>query len=715
MTARQIDRYRLLQPIGSGGQGEVFLALDTILERRVALKFLAADEFGKAQADRTIGEARHLARLQHPNIVSLFGIAELDGRPALVMEYVEGETLAQRLARGPLAIGEACAIACQLARALDHAASHGLVHGDVSPRNIMIDREGSAKLLDFGVAQLRAAPAELATLTSGRDALSAFSGTLPYTAPERFAGDPADTCGDIYSLGAVTYEMIAGRPAFGRGDPAATIGRVLHGEPPALGSCRPETPHWLEQLVGQMMEKDPARRPGDPGSIAAALQAEGAQPPASGNVPPGIAAPMLRRGKPLAALVLLVGLALVPLPPSHLDRPQGRALWQGDTAESGFEAIGHFYRQGASEHAVSVFSSLLADRPQDAMLSAGLALALMRSYTSRETDPAVLRRAAALARQALAASPYLALSSIAAGWAAEFEGDFAQAERHYATAAALAPDHALLLEGRIRIARKRDDFAGAEQLARHAMAVHPANPVFHGYLGDLLSRQGRQEEAGRVFRAALSLDADNVAAYAGLAHVEHMQGRTGAALRTIQAGLAVHPDPSLYSNLGTYLYFEGRYELAADAFARAIDLSGNAHNFIYWANLADAWQQVPARRAQAVSAYRRAIQIVAGQLEARPGDQGLNSRLALYAAKAGDAALARRALAAASARPEVELSTIYRAVVVNELTGNRQQALVELEKAIGRGYPLEEIKGDPDLDSLRQDIRYHLLIAELGG
>ena len=245
-SGSRLGAYEIVGSLGAGGMGEVYRALDTRLHRTVAIKVLAFDVRSDPERRRRFQrEAQAVAALSHPHIGGLHDIGEHEGTDFLVLELVEGQTLAERLAEKPLTVPEALAYGEQIAQALDHAHRHAIVHRDLKPQNVMITKTG-AKLLDFGLARLAkpavdvggAGPTGAATLTAEGTLL----GTLPYMAPEQLEGREADARADIFAFGAVLYEMIAGRRAFGGTSPASIIGAVLKDEPPPLRERQSLTP-----------------------------------------------------------------------------------------------------------------------------------------------------------------------------------------------------------------------------------------------------------------------------------------------------------------------------------------------------------------------------------------------------------------------------------------------------------------------------------------
>lgn len=242
----------MVRKLGAGGMGEVYLAEDTILNRRVAIKFVieSGDAHGNA---RLVREAQAAAALDHPNVCAIYEVGEHEHQPYIAMQYVEGETLAERLTRGPLAPAEATRIATQLAAALAEAHAHGIVHRDIKPQNIMLASRGQVKVLDFGLAR-RPQPANATTLTG--TASGVIIGTLSYMSPERLRGEPVDPASDVFSFGCVVYEMLSGRHPFTRSSSAETISAILTEPAARLEPFVPE----LDRIVRRCLEKDRTRR-----------------------------------------------------------------------------------------------------------------------------------------------------------------------------------------------------------------------------------------------------------------------------------------------------------------------------------------------------------------------------------------------------------------------------------------------------------------------
>ena len=268
----RLGSYEILSGIGAGGMGEVYRARDTKLGRDVAIKVLPeAFILDPDRLARFKREAHVLAALNHPNIAGIYGFEESDGIQALALELVEGVTLADRIAQGPMPIGEALPIARQIAEALDAAHEKGIIHRDLKPANIKLRADGVVKVLDFGLAKMfsreGAIADELPTITAGGTRDGMILGTAAYMSPEQARGRSVDKRTDIWAFGCVVYELLAGRLAFAGATPSDTIAAILEHEPDwrALPGA---TPRHIRQLLRRCLEKDPKRRLRDIGDAA---------------------------------------------------------------------------------------------------------------------------------------------------------------------------------------------------------------------------------------------------------------------------------------------------------------------------------------------------------------------------------------------------------------------------------------------------------------
>jgi formylglycine-generating enzyme required for sulfatase activity/dienelactone hydrolase len=265
----KLAHYEITSHLGSGGMGDVYQARDYKLGRDVALKFLP-----ESLAHGAEREARVLASLNHPNIAAIYGIENANGKTFLVMELVSGETLAERIERGPIPIEDALRIAEQIAEALTAAHAKGVIHRDLKPANIKMTADGKVKVLDFGLARQFEAPgADSATVTIDRQSVDGkMVGTIAYMSPEQAEGRALDERSDIFALGVVLYEMLCGRSPF-KGDSAlSTLASILREAPVAPRELRPSIPPEVERIVLRCLAKQPSDRPGSAASVAHELQ-----------------------------------------------------------------------------------------------------------------------------------------------------------------------------------------------------------------------------------------------------------------------------------------------------------------------------------------------------------------------------------------------------------------------------------------------------------
>lgn len=254
----KVGPYEILAPLGAGGMGIVYRARDVRLEREVAIKFLPAHSLvDQAARGRFRKEALALAKVNHPNIASVYDIGEANGADYLVMEYIPGESLAQKLKSGALPVADAMSLASQVAAALQEAHDRGIVHRDLKPANIIVTPKGYVKVLDFGLAKLLATEEDESAPTLSKS--SGIVGTPLYMSPEQAEGRPVDSRTDLWSLGAVLYESISGQPPFD-GTPLTVLSAISKEKPKSLRELRGDTPPDAERIVSRALEKDSTKR-----------------------------------------------------------------------------------------------------------------------------------------------------------------------------------------------------------------------------------------------------------------------------------------------------------------------------------------------------------------------------------------------------------------------------------------------------------------------
>ncbi|NUO54338.1 MAG: serine/threonine protein kinase, partial [Polyangiaceae bacterium] len=342
----RIGRFTILELLGAGGMGMVYRARDAELERDVALKVLKP-ELG-LDAERTkrfLREAKAAGRLRHPNVISIFDVGIHEGAPFVVTELLEGETLRARLERGPVALEEALAIGRQIVAALEVAHEAGIVHRDLKPENVFLAQTGEAKLLDFGVAKILEPPmagsaAGSASTVSLQTEPGTVIGTVGYMAPEQLRGEEVDPSADVFSFGAIFYEMVSGLRAFGGDTPVERLAAILKESPPDIcdGDAR-EVAKVAREMVRKCLSKDPRNRYASASELGKELDRarEGSAPaePETRDLGPPAAAPSGRPGLLAALALIIAGVPIAfaagrcssgPTVPEVLPAPSGSAV-----------------------------------------------------------------------------------------------------------------------------------------------------------------------------------------------------------------------------------------------------------------------------------------------------------------------------------------------------------------------------------------------------
>jgi serine/threonine protein kinase len=353
----KLGPYEIIAPAGAGGMGEVYRARDARLNREVAIKVLpTAFARDPERMRRFQQEAQAVAALNHPNILAIHDFGEHAGSPYIVTELLEGETLRQRLGPGPLPVRKASEYAEQIARGLAAAHDKGIVHRDLKPENIFVTRDGRVKILDFGLAKLTlpegAVSSDAATLASQTEP-GVVLGTVGYMSPEQVKGLSADHRSDLFSFGAILYEMLSGRRAFDGETSVETMSAILKEEPPEFTETNRTVPPALERIVRHCLEKNPEERFQSARDVAFALAAlSDSGSAATGTLRIG-ARPAWRRWVRLAAEVALLGAALSLLLTRHSEKPgfsvqasilppPGDGFWANQTQTAAISPDGRF-------------------------------------------------------------------------------------------------------------------------------------------------------------------------------------------------------------------------------------------------------------------------------------------------------------------------------------------------------------------------------------
>jgi eukaryotic-like serine/threonine-protein kinase len=750
---QDLGPYHFDRRLGAGGMGEVFLAYDRRLDRRVAIKRLRSDLNSAKARERLRREARAAARLSHSAIVQVHDLIETDAGDWIVMELVDGPRLSDLTSRGPLPLPQALAYGRQIAEGLAAAHSLGLVHRDLKAENVLIAQTGrtAAKILDFGlVRDLRSDGCEESLTHTG-----AVLGTIRTMAPEQVRGLDVGSPADLFSLGVLLYEMVTGRSPFQGATAAETVHRIL-AEPPA--PLPPEVPGELAALLGQLLQKVPELRP--PSAAAVALRLErlstslsdrdeatlpgtdaitecAALPPRSPRSPAtGSDSWSLRgfRRRPVllgfvlaGAVIAALALARIvpggpdrgePAPPPAAAQPFPAAVRPLSAAEAtalekeAWAALDRYDLPGRANRAIALFQRLVENDLESAPAHAGLARAYWRKLGEEGGDAMWRDQALAVARRAVELDGQLPAARVSLGFVLLKAGLHDEARAELERARALDPRNADAWRGLAEIHQTLGEPALAEEAFRRAIALRPTDRAFHDLLGTLYFNSGRPEEAEAEFRKSVELAPDGVQGLRNLAGILIATGRLSEAAALLQRAIQVKPMSTLYGNLGTVYFYQGLYPAAAAAYEKALALPAGPHLYALWGNLGDAWRQIPHRRNEAPQAYRQAILLLAPEVEREPQSARLRSQLALYLAKAGQADAARREIARIET---TEGRSLFRQALACEVLGDRERALDFLQKAFRQGFPLSEASREPELLALRSDTRYQRLLAETGG
>ncbi len=743
--------YRLEELLGQGGMGTVYRAVDQRLGRRVAIKRLPPAKAGdETRRRRFRHEAATLARLSHPAIVQIFDLLEQDDGDWIVMELVEGPTVAELLEGGPLPLSRVLDVGLQVAEGLGEAHDRGILHRDLKAENVMLRRSsrasaGRATILDFGIAKMLASDVVDPELSKPGQVL----GTPRAMSPEQVRGLPLDARSDLFSLGILLYEMTAGESPFQGTGELDTQQRIIARLHRPVIECRPEAPTPLVELIDRLLEKSPVDRPASAhmvaeelARIAASVTEASADSPARAlreelthddqptltEWSPEPRPPWWHRPPRLRLpLVLLLGAVVAIAVTSEAWRRTPKAVSaepstrQLAVAGSAVKADAHtLFLEGMAwlersekpsdyERAIAAFEAAFAHEEASAAVHAGLALAYRQKFLV-DGDPLSLEQALAIAERAVRLDEHLALARVALGTANTLAGRDDEALRELEAALQLDPLSARAHRGLGELHRRQGRLEEAVAAYQEAIGLAPRSHALHHQLGQVYYLMARYGDAEKEILTGLELAPGRAEGYRDLSAVYYMQARLPEAAEALQKALAIRPEHSLYSNLGTILFTQGLYPPAARAFEKALQ-HGGANIYLYWANLADTQRLMAGHEEAARESYRQAIELLRRELEKTPRRISLRSRLALYQAKRGDRDEALAELAEIARLDGGQADDLYRIAVAYEVCGRRAAALEALAAALEAGYPRHQVLSDPELFELRADPAYRRAVA----
>jgi serine/threonine protein kinase/tetratricopeptide (TPR) repeat protein len=729
MIGRTVSHYRVTSKLGAGGMGVVYEAEDTRLGRRVALKFLPAELAQDAPSlQRFQREARAASALNHPNICTVHAIEEYDSQHFIVMELLEGQTLSAMIAAGPLEIGTLLDLSVQIADALESAHGKGIVHRDLKPANVFVNTRGQAKILDFGLAKVgvpRAAPEDTGMVTIARadDLTKAGTtmGTVSYMSPEQARGQLTDARTDLFSLGAVMYQMGTGTPPFPGETSAVIFEAILNREPPAVNQVNPRLPSELNRIIGRALEKDRSLRYQTASDMKADMLRLKRDIDSSGSRAP--AASEAAREPARAAVKSVAVLYLENLSGVKEDE---------------------YLRDGVTEDIITELSKIrglkIFSRPT------------VLAYRDRPVTPAQIG-------QQLGASFVLGGSLRRAGTRLRINAQLVDThtdfpvwseryDREMQDVFELQDEIARKIAEALRVTLTRQD--------EEALAAKPTENLqaYDLYLrGKSYARRLTRQDlefALQMFENAVSVDSHFALAHAAIAnacaqfhyHYERSQGWIGRAVSATQRASAIRRDlPEVLVAEGWILYAEEKYDQASRCVRQAIDRKADCEGAYYLLGrtlfAAGHYQEVVDMAEDAISGsgedyniyvpiinalgalgkgearrafLQRRMQFLEAHLKKVPEDARARILLANDYAEVGRSEDAMREATLAMALRPNEATVLYNAACLFCHLSRKAEAMDALKKAWEAGFKDPSwTRRDPDLESLHGDPEFERL------
>jgi serine/threonine protein kinase/Tfp pilus assembly protein PilF len=751
----RLGRYEILAPLGAGGMGEVYRARDPQLERDVAIKVLPEEMVGDPTAlARFAREARSIAALSHPNILAVYDVGA-EGRVSwVVTELLEGRTLAAALAAGPLPARQAFQIAAGVADGLAAAHARGIVHRDVKPANLMLTPDGRVKILDFGLAGARpASPGSgESQSTAGLTSRGTILGTVGYFSPEQARGEPADARSDLFALGCVLYEMLAGVRAFPGESAADALVALLRDEPSGLAEGSEAIPAAAREILRHCLEKDPERRFQNARDLVVLLRglaAEDAPARAPERSPSGAAGaaeslavlPFESSGASEDIGYLSEGIAesltraLSSIPGLRVISRSAVAGYRGrdaDPLRAGRElAVGSVLtgRVVARGDRVSISAELVdvADRrqiwgqryqrPMDDIFS-------LQEHLAAEIAGQLRPRlsGAASARPVLAHPPngeaYQLYLKGRYWWNRRPEEGFVNGIEYFQKSIEADPSFALSYAGladcyitlgswETGMLPPNEAFLKARTLARKGVELDERSAETHASLGySLFHYDWNFRQAEESLRRAITLDDGYAAAHHWYSHLLLPLGRIEESLVQSQAAVAIDPnDFIMNAHLAWHHYFAGNYDLAIEAAERLPSFISDHFWSPFFGGLA----------CEAKGTLGEAIERLGRAVARSPNAGYAAAALAHACALAGDADRARTILQDLGQRGQRQFVPAYDLAIVHLGLGEIEQVFPLLDRAFDeRSSWIIHINVDPRLEPLRKDPRFQALVRRVG-
>ena len=724
MIGQTIGHYKILEKLGAGGMGEVYAATDLELERRVALKVLPKEMAGNQERlTRFRREAKTLASLSHPSIVTIYSVEHADGVHFLTMELLRGHTLRESIPGGGVDVERFFELAIPLADALAAAHDQEVIHRDLKPSNVFVTDSGTVKVLDFGLAKIQPSDVQEVDTHGPTEVLTGEGrvlGTVPYMSPEQLKGKKIDERSDIFSFGIVLYQLATGDLPFNGSSSVEVQSSILRDTPTSVDELRREIPHHVGRIVAACLEKDPEQRYQSAKDIRNELarlrdEVSTGEREAQPVSKPRKRTRSARTGWWMGAILLAVGIL-------------GSAIWlftrngqdttlpvtETPRVEEATQELldqGHLFelrgdlRENLDE-AEDRYRRALKLEPENPHIEARLAALLARFQIQYPEDERITE-IRELAQSALSSGLPLPDAWVALGQLLLLEGDGPAAEAAAGEVLRANPEdyRGYTLRGEALLLQERVD-EGLVQL-RKGVELAATDMRARLTLARSLRHLGRTNDAAAEYEAILRYSPDLPNALNNLGMIYAMQGRCLDAVPMFKRLMQIHEDEIAALNLANCYVSMGRYPDAIDTFEIALEIAPDKPFTLH--ALAEAYANAEDAEA-AADWYEKAVEAYDASLAAgAPRAQYLGWRAGCLAM------LGRYDEAEANISELLEIapersSPLFNAAQVHALAGDRPQAFDYLQRAVEAGYPRQQVESDLAFKAFREDPEFRVLI-----